>query len=298
MRLGFIGLGKMGLNMVTRLSRDGHEVYATARTDSHRAEAEAAGARWAAGIEDFTSMLSSPRIVWLMVPAGETTQRVLDSLTEVLAPGDIIIDGGNSDYRDTVIRNREITNRGIHFIDSGTSGCIWGLEKGYCLMIGGDRNVVNLVSPLFKTLACHEGWAHVGKPGSGHYVKMIHNAIEYGMMQSMAEGFELLEASGMNLDHAQIAHLWNHGSVVRSWLMELSESIFSENSSLEGLHGYVEDNGECRWAVETAINKAVPAPVFATSLFARYASRKSDAFSNRYLAALRNKFGGHSVKKS
>ncbi|MBF0544581.1 MAG: decarboxylating 6-phosphogluconate dehydrogenase [Candidatus Riflebacteria bacterium] len=297
MEIGFIGLGRMGLNMVKRIVNSGHRVICTARTDSKKNEAEAVGATWASSYEDLVKKLSSPRIVWTMVPSGQTTEEVLKAFTGLLEKGDLLIDGGNSDYRDSIRRTQEISSRHIEFMDVGTSGGIWGLKNGYCLMVGGTKEQVERVKPIFEALAPADGWGHVGQVGSGHYVKMVHNAIEYGMMQAYAEGFELLETSDFQLNLNQIAALWNKGSVVRSWLLELVESMFSEDQHLEGLKGFVDDSGEARWAVEAAISQGVPVPAMALSLFARFSSRKENAFSNRFLAALRNQFGGHLVHK-
>ncbi len=296
MQLGFIGLGKMGMNMVKRLSGGGHTVFGTARTATRKPELEQAGGRWVENLADFARVLSAPRTVWVMVPAGQATEDTIQGLTHVLSPGDTIIDGGNSDYRDTQRRAEDLSRLGFRFIDSGTSGGIWGLKNGYCLMIGGLARDVQAAGPLFETLAPPSGWAHVGPSGAGHMVKMVHNAIEYGMMQAMAEGFDVLDHSGLNLDLARIAELWNHGSVVRSWLMELAAGVFAEDPKIEAIQGYVEDSGECRWTIETALQQGTPTPVFCASLHARYASRRENAFANRFLAALRQKFGGHAVK--
>lgn len=296
MDLGFIGVGKMGLNMIKRLIAHGHRVFCTARTSTRRHEAESIGATWVESIEAFKNALSPKRIVWSMVPAGIATEETLKKLTESLEPGDLIIDGGNSDWRDSLRRHKMMAELGFKFLDVGTSGGIWGLEKGYCLMIGGEKNAVELLTPVFEALAgTSEGWAHVGAGGAGHFVKMVHNAIEYGMMQAYAEGFELMERSNFNLDLCKISNLWNHGSVVRSWLLELAENIFRDDPRLETIIGRVEDSGEGRWAIETAIASEVPVPVFAAALFVRFASRRENAFSNRFLAALRNRFGGHAV---
>jgi 6-phosphogluconate dehydrogenase len=298
MELGFVGLGKMGLNMVKRLLQGGHRIVGTAKTAGKKSELLELGAEWADSYEELVKALQPPRHVWIMVPSGETTEEVLRLFQKLLSPGDLLVDGGNSDYRDTTRRAELFRPHGIEFLDSGTSGGIWGLANGYCLMVGGSAAGVKRMSPVLTTLAPPQGWEHLGDCGAGHYVKMVHNAIEYGMMQAYAEGFELLEKSGHNLNLQRVAELWNRGSVVRSWLLELSETIFSEDPHLKSLKGYVEDSGECRWAVETAIAKSVPAPVLATSLFTRFASRQTDGFSLKYLAALRNQFGGHAVKKT
>jgi len=297
MELGFIGLGRMGMNMVKRLTAGGHKVFCTARTDGKKEEAITAGGIWVDRMKEFTSVLKSPRIVWTMVPSGQATEETVKSLAEILEPGDLIVDGGNSDYRDSIRREKDIKARDIGFVDCGTSGGIWGLEKGYCLMIGGTQADVARLKPLFETLAQPAGWSRVGEAGTGHFVKMVHNAVEYGMMQAYAEGFELLEKSGMHVNLADVAGLWNHGSVVKSWLLELAESIFQDDKHLNGLAGQVQDSGECRWAIEAALKSDVPTPVFASALFARFESREKNAFSHRFLAALRNKFGGHAVTK-
>jgi 6-phosphogluconate dehydrogenase len=298
MEIGFVGLGRMGLNMVKRLLRGGHRVVCTSRTTSARAEATSLGAIWAETPQDFLTLMAPPRPLWAMVPSGETTEAVLISLRDLSAPGDFIIDGGNSDFRDTIRRGRLLAEADRIFVDVGTSGGIWGLEKGYCLMIGGDASPVEHLAPIFTTLAPPDGWLHVGPTGTGHLVKMVHNAIEYGMMQAYAEGFEILEKSGFPLDLQKISHLWNQGSVVRSWLLELSEDVFQADPTLKSVRGHVEDSGECRWAVETAMAESIPAPVLAAALFSRFSSRNPDAFSHRYLASLRNAFGGHAVKKT
>ncbi|HEY9071474.1 MAG TPA: decarboxylating 6-phosphogluconate dehydrogenase [Candidatus Ozemobacteraceae bacterium] len=298
MNIGFIGLGRMGLNMVRRLTAGGHGIFATARTTAKKAEAEEVGARWVSDLSDFVTALEAPRVVWVMVPSGQPTGELIASLTQALSPGDIIVDGGNSDHRDTARRAGEVAARGLRFVDCGTSGGIWGLQNGYCLMIGGDKSAVDHLAPVFTTLAPPGGWLHVGPAGHGHYVKMIHNAIEYGMMQAYAEGFELLRRHcGESLDLAEVSRLWNQGSVVRSWLLELSERVFAESPDLAYLKGRVDDSGECRWALESAISEGVPAPVFAAALFTRFASHTEDGFGNRYLAALRNQFGGHAITR-
>jgi len=298
MNIGFVGLGRMGLNMVRRLTAGGHMIWATARTTAKRVDAEAAGARWADDLDGFVKNLAPPRVVWLMVPAGAATEETIEALSRKLSPGDIIVDGGNSDHRDTVQRAERLTARGLKFIDCGTSGGIWGLEKGYCLMIGGDSASVAHLAPVFTTLAPPDGWMHVGKAGFGHYVKMVHNAIEYGMMQAYAEGFELLQHHcGKSLNLGDVSRLWNKGSVVRSWLLELSEKVLDDPARLDSVAGRVDDSGECRWAVESALSESIPAPVFAAALFSRFASRRDDGFGNKFLAALRNQFGGHAVAR-
>jgi 6-phosphogluconate dehydrogenase len=297
MRLGFIGLGKMGLNMVTRLVRGGHAVLGTARTATRRPELEAAGGQWCENLPGLLQALPTPRAVWVMVPAGSATDEVFQALLASLSPGDLVIDGGNSDYRDTKKRHQVLSERGIRLVDAGTSGGVWGLKNGYCLMVGGSIPDVAGLEPVLTTLAPPDGWAHVGPVGAGHFVKMVHNAVEYGMMQSYAEGFALLREGGFAIDTARVAALWNQGSVVRSWLCELAAGVFAENPDLDGVKGVVDDNGECRWAIETAVAQGIPVPAMTAALFARFGSRQPDAFANKFLAALRNAFGGHHIHR-
>jgi 6-phosphogluconate dehydrogenase len=299
MRLAMIGLGRMGGNMSERLIKGGHEVVVYARKPEEVQRYVDKGATGASSVSDVTSKLKSPRIVWIMVPAGKPVEDTIASLLPNLTKGDVIIDGGNSNYHDSMRRAAELQPKGIHFIDSGTSGGIWGLANGYCLMIGASPEAFKLCEPIFKTLAPPDGYAHMGPPGSGHYVKMIHNGIEYGMLQAYAEGYEILHASkDFKLDLYKIAAVWNHGSVVRSWLNELAETAFEKDADLTALRGYVEDSGEGRWTVQEAIDLDVPAPVITLSLLARLRSRQTDSFSAKVIAALRNEFGGHAVKKS
>ena len=299
MRLAMIGLGRMGGNMSERLVKGGHEVVVYARKAEEVQRYVSKGATGASGLSDVTSKLKSPRIVWIMVPAGKPVEETIASLLPGLTKGDVIIDGGNSNYRDSMRRAADLQAKGIHFVDSGTSGGIWGLANGYCLMIGASPEAFKLCEPIFKTLAPPDGYAHMGPPGSGHYVKMIHNGIEYGMLQAYAEGYEILHASrDFKLDLRKIAAVWNRGSVVRSWLNELAETAFEKDGELRDLRGYVEDSGEGRWTVQEAIDLDVPAPVITLSLLARLRSRQTDSFSAKVIAALRNEFGGHAVKKS
>ena len=299
MRLAMIGLGRMGGNMTERLMRGGHEVVAFDRTPATVQKYEALGAKGAHTLPDVTSNLKSPRIVWIMVPAGKPVDETIAQLLPGLSKGDVIIDGGNSNFHDTMRRAAELQQKGIHFVDSGTSGGIWGLANGYCLMIGASDEAFRLCEPIFRTLAPEDGYAHMGPPGSGHYVKMVHNGIEYGMLQAYAEGYEILHASkDFKLDLHKIAAVWNHGSVVRSWLNELAEKAFAKDVDLNDLRGYVEDSGEGRWTVQEAIDLDVPAPVITLSLLTRLRSRQSDSFAAKCIAALRNEFGGHAVKKS
>ncbi|HEX9219575.1 MAG TPA: decarboxylating 6-phosphogluconate dehydrogenase [Gemmatimonadaceae bacterium] len=299
MRLAMIGLGRMGGNMSERLVKGGHEVVVYARKAEEVQRYVSKGATGASGLSDVTSKLKTPRIVWIMVPAGKPVEETIASLLPGLTKGDVIIDGGNSNYRDSMRRAADLQAKGIHFVDSGTSGGIWGLANGYCLMIGASPEAFKLCEPIFKTLAPLDGYAHMGPPGSGHYVKMIHNGIEYGMLQAYAEGYEILHASrDFKLDLRKIAAVWNRGSVVRSWLNELAETAFEKDGELGDLRGYVEDSGEGRWTVQEAIDLDVPAPVITLSLLARLRSRQTDSFSAKVIAALRNEFGGHAVKKS
>ena len=299
MRLAMIGLGRMGGNMSERLMKGGHEVVVYDRTAEVTQRYAAKGAIAAATFNEVTAKLKSPRIVWIMVPAGKPVDDTIAALLPGMGKGDVIIDGGNSNFRDSMRRTAGLQAKGIHFVDSGTSGGIWGLANGYCLMIGASEEAFTLCEPIFKTLAPSDGYAHMGPPGSGHYVKMIHNGIEYGMLQAYAEGYEILHASkDFKLDLHKIAAVWNHGSVVRSWLNELAETAFEKDADLSDLRGYVEDSGEGRWTVQEAIDLDVPAPVITLSLLTRLRSRQTDSFSAKVIAALRNEFGGHAVKKS
>ena len=296
MRLGMIGLGRMGGNMTRRLLGAKHEVVAFDRRADAVKELAVLGAIGAASLADVCSKLSAPRIVWIMVPAGKPVDDTIAQLLPQLSTGDIIIDGGNSNFHDTVRRGRDLHAKGIEFVDSGTSGGVWGLENGYCLMVGGDDKAVSTCEPIFRALAPQDGYAHVGPTGSGHYVKMVHNGIEYGMLQAFAEGFEILHASKeFDIDLHQVAAVWNHGSVVRSWINELAESAFSRDPSLKDLRGYVDDSGEGRWTVQEAIDLDVPAPVITLSLLTRLRSRQSESFGAKVIAALRHEFGGHAV---
>jgi 6-phosphogluconate dehydrogenase len=297
MQIAFVGLGRMGGNMVTRLQRAGHQVIAYDRAEAAREAVEKVGARGVSSLDQLVAALTPPRAVWVMVPAGAATEATIDQLAGKLAAGDTIIDGGNTRWTDDVRRAEALRPRGIHYIDAGTSGGIWGLENGYCLMVGGDKDAVGRLEPIFRSLAPPDGFLHTGAVGSGHYVKMIHNGIEYAMMQAYAEGFELMSESEYGLDLPKIAHLWNQGSVVRSWLLELTAGALAQDPKLAGLKPYVEDSGEGRWTVEDAINKAVPAPTITAALFARFRSRRDNSYADRLLAALRNAFGGHAVKR-
>jgi 6-phosphogluconate dehydrogenase len=297
MELGFIGLGKMGMNMVTRLQQGKHRVVAYDRTTDLIKQAEGVGGVGATSLEDLVGKLKAPRIVWVMVPSGAPTEETVGKVAALLSSGDIIIDGGNTNFHDDVRRAAELNKKGIHYVDAGTSGGVWGLKLGYCLMVGGDKAVVDMLAPIFKTLAPEDGWAYMGGNGAGHYVKMVHNGIEYSMMQGYAEGFELMSKSEYHLDLAKIAELWMHGSVVRSWLLDLTAGALKQDPKLEGIKGYVQDSGEGRWTIIDAIDKDVPVPTLTAALFTRFRSRQEESFAEKMLAAMRNAFGGHAVKK-
>jgi 6-phosphogluconate dehydrogenase len=299
MQLAMIGLGRMGGNMVQRLLQGGHQVAVFDRSAEAVKAHVALGAKAAKDLADLCGQLSAPRVVWVMVPAGSAVESTIEELLPGLSKGDVIIDGGNSNFKDSIRRAAQLKEKGIGFIDAGTSGGIWGLTVGYCLMIGASPEAFKLCEPIFKTLAPADGYSHVGPPGAGHYVKMIHNGIEYGMLQAYAEGYEILHASkDFKLDLHQISAVWNRGSVVRSWLNELAERAFANDTELSALKGYVEDSGEGRWTVQEAIDLDVPAPVITLSLLTRFRSRQSDSFGAKVIAALRNEFGGHAVKRS
>ena len=297
MELGFIGLGKMGMNMVTRLRRDQHRVVVYDRSNELIKQAESQGCVGSSSLSDLVGKLSVPRVVWVMVPSGSPTEETIQAVADLLQPGDIIVDGGNTRFHDDVRRAGELKKKGIHYVDAGTSGGIWGLKVGYCLMVGGEEAAVKRLAPALKTLAPENGWAHVGSVGAGHYVKMVHNGIEYSMMQGYAEGFELMSKSEYKLDLARVADLWMHGSVVRSWLLELAADALKDDQKLEKLKGYVQDSGEGRWMIADAIEKDVPVPTLTTALFTRFRSRQEESFAEKMLAALRNAFGGHAVRR-
>ncbi len=297
MKIGFVGLGKMGGNMVARLLRDGHEVVAYNRSHHPIEKAVKIGAEGASSLADLVSKLPEKKAVWLMVPSGAAVDQNIAELSQHLKPGDIIIDGGNSKWTDSMKRAEDLIKKDIHFIDCGTSGGVWGLENGYCLMYGGHKRACDHLEPVFKTLAPENGYLYCGPSGSGHFVKMVHNGIEYGMMQAYAEGFEIMKASPFDIDLKAVSKVWQYGSVIRSWLLELAERAFDEDPGLEKLQAFVQDSGEGRWTVDAAIDFDVPAPVIATSLFARFYSRDKDSFAMKVLAALRNQFGGHAVKE-
>ena len=297
MEIGFIGLGKMGLNMVTRLRQGGHHVVVYDRSAEAVARATTAGCIGTSSVAELVQRLTVPRAVWIMVPSGAPTEDTVRTIGELLQPGDTIIDGGNTNFHDDVRRAADLTAKGLYYIDAGTSGGVWGLKVGYCLMVGGDETPVQRLAPIFTTLAPEQGWAHVGAVGAGHYVKMVHNGIEYSMMQGYAEGFELMSKSEYRLDLAKIANLWMHGSVVRSWLLELAAGALKDDPQLDKLKGYVQDSGEGRWMVADALEKDVPVPTLTTALFTRFRSRQTESFAEKMLAALRNAFGGHAVKR-
>jgi len=298
MQIGFVGLGRMGLNMVTRLVRGGHQVVAYDRSADAVARAETAGARGASALDALVAALTTPRAVWVMVPAGDPTESTVSALAGLLSPDDVIIDGGNTNFHDDVRRAQALAAKRLNYVDAGTSGGIWGLQEGYCLMVGGKADVCKRLEPIFLTLAPADGYLHVGDHGAGHYVKMIHNGIEYGLMQAYAEGFELMHESPYKVDLGAVTALWNHGSVVRSWLLELAARALAEDRDLSDLQGYVEDSGEGRWTLNEAIERGVPLPALTAAVFTRFRSRDNNPFAERLLAALRNQFGGHPVKKA
>ena len=288
MKLGMVGLGRMGGNMVERLEENGHELRSYARSGKNCT---------ALSLEELVGQLEPTRVVWLMIPAGDPTEEVFQQLLGLLDQGDVIVDGGNSNWHDSQRRHDEAKGKGIGFLDAGVSGGIWGREVGYCLMVGGEEDAVAEVEPAFETLAPENGYAHVGGPGSGHFVKMVHNGIEYGLMEAYAEGFEVMERSDLNLDLTSIAGIWRYGSVVRSWLLELLHAAYEEHGAdLGDIRGYVEDSGEGRWTIAEAIAEDVPVPVISAALFARFASRQDESYAARITAALRNQFGGHAVR--
>ena len=298
MQIGMIGLGRMGMNMARRLLQGGHEVVVYNRTSAKTEEMIKEGAVGAFSLQEMVDRLFPPRVLWLMLPAGKPVDDHLDQLMEIVSQGDRIIDGGNTRFKDDLRRAEMLAPKGIHYLDAGVSGGIWGLQVGYCLMIGGDKKQYQELEPILTTLAPPEGHLHCGPVGAGHFVKMVHNGIEYGMMQAYGEGFAILESSqyGAGFDYGKIAHLWNQGSVVRSWLLELLENAFAGDPKLSEIKGYVEDSGEGRWTVDQAVETGVSAPVIALSLFRRFQSRQENTFEDRVLAALRREFGGHAVK--
>ena len=292
-----IGLGRMGMNMARRLLRGDHKVIAYNRTANKTDQIVEEGAVGAYSLSELVEKLSLPRVAWLMLPAGPTIDDHLDRLKDLLSGGDMVIDGGNTYYKDDIRRAEMLAEKGIQFLDAGVSGGIWGLEVGYCTMVGGARENYEYLEPIFKTLAPKDGYLYCGATGAGHFVKMVHNGIEYGMMQAYGEGFDILEASPYveSLNYAEVAHLWNQGSVIRSWLLELAEAAFKKDPNLSDIRGYVEDSGEGRWTVQQAVETGVSAPVISLSLFRRFRSREEDAYSDKVIAALRREFGGHAV---
>ncbi len=297
MQIGMVGLGKMGANMTTRLLQHGHQVVAYDRSPDAVKSATAGGATAAGSLADLAAKLgSTPRVVWVMVPSGAPTDDTIDELLCSLQRGDVIVDGGNSNYKDGLAAYDRCKAKGVSLVDAGTSGGVWGLKEGYCLMVGGDDDAVKICEPIFTALAPPGGYAHVGRAGAGHFSKMVHNGIEYGMLQAYGEGFEILEKSPFAFDLKQLAEIWGHGSVVRSWLLELAVLAFAGDPKLADIRGYVDDTGEGRWTVQAAIDEDVPAPVITLALLARFASRQDESFSAKVIAALRNQFGGHAVK--
>ena len=297
MKLGFIGLGKMGGSMVQRLLNGGHEVVVYNLTQKEIDEAVKQGAVGSSSVRELISKLPDRKIVWLMVPSGDPVDENINGLLPLLKKDDIIIDGGNSFYKTSIERGKKTGGKGVHYIDCGTSGGVWGLENGYCLMYGGEKSACDFCEPIFKTLAPQNGYLYCGRSGAGHFVKMIHNGIEYGMMQAYAEGFEIMEKSPFNIDLKAVAEVWRYGSVIRSWLLELAASALKEDPGLSKIKDYVEDSGEGKWTVETAMELNVPAEIISSSLFARFRSRQQESFAMKMLAALRNQFGGHAVKR-
>jgi 6-phosphogluconate dehydrogenase len=300
MELGMIGLGKMGANMTKRLLKGEHQMVVYNRTLPAVKKAEKDGALGSTSLEDLVDKMTAPRAIWIMVPAGDPTETVINSLVSLLSSGDIVIDGGNSNYKDTMRRAKALDEQGLYFVDVGTSGGIWGLTEGYSMMIGGDASAIERLQPIFETLAPGptRGWGHVGPSGAGHFVKMVHNGIEYGVMQAYAEGFELLKAKGeFNLDLHQIAEIWRFGSVIRSWLLDLTSEAIKDDQGLSAIKSWVPDSGEGRWMVAEAIDQDVPAPVITLSLLMRFVSRQEEGYAAKLLSAMRNQFGGHAVKR-
>jgi 6-phosphogluconate dehydrogenase len=296
MKIGMVGLGRMGGNMTVRLIRYGHEVVAYDPNGSARDTAATAGAKPAATLEELVNGLEPPRIVWLMIPAGRVTDATIEALTPLLSEGDTVIDGGNSNYKDSIRTAEALDRHGLALLDCGTSGGVWGLANGYCLMVGGRREAFDRAEPIFKALAPDNGYAYIGRSGAGHFVKMVHNGIEYGLLAAYGEGFEIMKASDFGLDLHTIAGIWRYGSVVRSWLLELLVEAYRTDADLSQVGAYVEDSGEGRWTVQAAIEQNVPAPITALALFARFASRQDESYAAKVIAALRREFGGHAIK--
>jgi len=300
MELGMIGLGRMGANMAERLLEGGHTVAGFDFSRDAVERLEKAGGRGASSLEQLVEGLKAPRVVWMMVPAGAPVDDTIAKLLPLLDRGDVIVDGGNSNYKDSIRRGSDMAGKDLHFVDVGTSGGVWGKAEGYSMMVGGSNEAVERLRPALETLApaADKGWGHVGASGSGHFVKMVHNGIEYGMMQAYAEGFALMEKKDFDLDMAQIAEIWRHGSVVRSWLLDLTARALGENPSLDGIEAWVNDSGEGRWTVQEAVDLASPAPVMTMALMQRFSSRDENSYAHRMLSAMRNQFGGHAIKKS
>ena len=300
MKLGMIGLGRMGANMAERLLRKQHEVVGFDPRDEARKALVSKGAGAATSLDELVSKLEGPRVVWMMVPAGKVTDDTVTKLLALLAEGDIVIDGGNSNYRDTLARADQFKGKGVHYVDCGTSGGVWGLAEGYSMMVGGEKEIVDHLRPIFETLApgANEGWGHVGPVGSGHFVKMVHNGVEYGLMQAYAEGFAIMKhKEAFSLDLHQVAEVWRTGSVVRSWLLDLTSDALKKNPSMDGIAPYVDDSGEGRWTVSEAIDLNVSAPVITVALMERIRSRDHDSYTDKLLASMRNQFGGHEIHK-
>lgn len=298
MHIGLIGLGKMGFQLGLNLMEHGHEVTAFDVNEEAREKMDGEGAQTAASIEELVASLSPPRVVWVMVPSGKITEGVINELAPLLDAGDIVVEGGNSHYKDSIQRAQQLAEQDIHFLDVGTSGGTSGARNGACMMVGGEQTAFDHLESVFRDICVENGYLYTGKSGSGHFLKMIHNGVEYGMMQAIAEGFELLEKSDFDYNHEQVARVWNHGSVIRSWLMELTENAFSKDPKLEGIKGIMHSSGEGKWTVETALELQAAAPITALSLMMRYRSLEEDTFSGKVVASLRNEFGGHSVEKS
>lgn len=297
MQLGMVGLGRMGANMTTRLQQGGHKVVAYDRSADAVARVQQDGATGATSLADLVQKLEgSPKVVWIMVPSGKPTDDTIDELAGLLSKGDVIVDGGNSNWKDGLAAYERCKAKGVSLVDAGTSGGIWGLKEGYCLMVGGDDDAVKACEPAFLTLAPPDGYAHVGPPGAGHFSKMVHNGVEYGLMQAYGEGFEILRQSQFKFDLHQVSSIWRYGSVVRSWLLDLAVRAFEEDPDLSKIRGWVDDTGEGRWTVQAAIDENVPAPVITFALMARFSSRQEESYSAKVVAALRNQFGGHAVK--
>ncbi len=297
MQIGMVGLGRMGANMTTRLLQGGHHVVVFDRNAGAVASAASGGATPSGSLPELVSKLSeTPKAVWIMVPSGKPTDETIDQLAALLGSGDVIIDGGNTNWKDGLAAYERCKAKGVSLVDAGTSGGVWGLKEGYCLMVGGDDAAVNACDPIFTTLAPTGGYAHVGPAGAGHFSKMVHNGIEYGMLQAYGEGFEILRASPFAFDLRQLASIWRYGSVIRSWLLDLAVLAFQEDPDLRNIRGWVDDTGEGRWTVQAAIDESIPAPAITLALLARFASRQEESYSAKVIAALRNQFGGHAVK--